>query len=163
MKLLSTAVPIVLSLLLILSISCLTVSANDRDTTALVNGLASFILPGAGQLLNDQPDKALQHFIVIVGIDAVSVFLAPVLYRSPYSLYSIGLAAHLGWSAFSAYDAYSVAKHQGGGIFDSSLNNFNNTEGLGPNLLKTANAVNHSTLSLEGNEWQSELSLSPID
>ncbi|GEM_PF-2318144 len=163
MKFLCTAVAILLSVLLMLNISCLTVSATDRNTTSLVNGLASFILPGAGQLLNDQPDKALQHFIIIVGIDATSYLLAPVLYHGAYSFYSIGLAAHLGWSAFSAYDAYTVAKHQGGGIFNSSLNNFNSADPLGAAPLKRVNGGIDGALSPGGIGYRSELSLSPID
>lgn len=41
----------------------------ERDP--LLYGLASFIIPGHGQYLNDEPGKALAHFIIAVAIPTV--------------------------------------------------------------------------------------------
>jgi len=91
------------------------------DLSPIVPSLASFILPGAGQLLNDQPEKALTHFVIIVGIDTATYFLAGSLYPGPWTTYRIGTALHLAWSGYSAYDAYQVASHRRRGIFGSSM------------------------------------------
>lgn len=98
-----------------------TIGIAAEDISPAVPSIASFILPGAGQFINDQPDKALTHFLIIVGIDSATIFLS----RSPmgYALnYSLGTALHLAWSGYSAYDAYRVAEEKNRSIFDSSLN-----------------------------------------
>ena len=91
------------------------------DISPVVPSIASFILPGAGQLINNQPEKALTHFIIIIGIDTATYLLAGSWYRASWTTYRLGTALHLAWSGYSAYDAYQVATGHRGGIFGSSL------------------------------------------
>ncbi len=75
---------------------------------AWIPGLASFALPGLGQLINDQMDKAILHFAVGIGIGAIGYgvgwYFNPLWYVTP--------ALYLGWAIYSGYDAYTVAKDQ---------------------------------------------------
>jgi hypothetical protein len=82
------------------------------QSDAWVPGLASLIIPGLGQLLNDQVDKAVLHFGVLIGIYVAGSLgsLAP-MYGQFWPI--IGLTAHLAWSAYSGIDAYNVAKETG--------------------------------------------------
>jgi hypothetical protein len=89
----------------------------DEEISPLVPSVASFILPGSGQLINDQPDKALTHFVVGIGI--YSSYTFTFLYRSP--LFRVIPLLNLAWSGYSAYDAYQVASDRRRGIFGSSL------------------------------------------
>ncbi|MCF7891008.1 hypothetical protein K9M78_07300 [Candidatus Bipolaricaulota bacterium] len=91
-------------------------SAAD-EISPVVPSLASFILPGSGQLINDQPNKALTHFIIGVGI--YSSYTFTFLYQSP--LYRLVPVLNLAWSGYSAYDAYQVARGRRQSIFGSSL------------------------------------------
>ena len=78
----------------------------------IVPAIASFVIPGGGQLLNDQPNKAVTHFVVSLGIyAAVYAYPSPI----PMQKINIALTAHLAWSAYSAYDAYIVARNRYGG------------------------------------------------
>jgi hypothetical protein len=81
-------------------------SSMAASSDAWIPGLASFVLPGLGQLINDEMDKAILHFAVGVGIYAVgfgvSWYFSPLWYITP--------ALGLGWAIYSGYDAYSVAK-----------------------------------------------------
>ena len=79
---------------------------------AWIPGVASFVLPGVGQLLNDQVDKAILHFGVMVAIN-VGTFYATSFFRYGYFRYSIVGLLHLGWAVYSGMDAYNVAKEQG--------------------------------------------------
>ncbi len=78
------------------------------SSDAWIPGLASFVLPGLGQLLNDQMDKAILHFAVGIGIGAIGYgvgwYFTPLWYVTP--------ALYLGWAIYSGYDAYTVAKDQ---------------------------------------------------
>ena len=98
----------------IASLSGVVVSAAQTQNEAWIPGLASFILPGLGQLLNNQPDKAVVHFgvdvAILVGGGYIATLLSPYYWYSGYSI--VGLA-HLAWSLYSAYDAYTVAKEKG--------------------------------------------------
>jgi len=87
------------------------VSAQDE---AWIPGLASFLIPGLGQVLNDEVSKGIVHFLVMVGIDAGARFLAYGLpsYLRLYMGYGIW-AFSLGWRAYSGLDAYNVAKDTG--------------------------------------------------
>ncbi len=78
----------------------------QESNEAWIPGLASFIIPGLGQLLNDQLDKALIHFGVDVAIYVAGFTLGGYI---PYTWYIVP-AAHLAWAAFSGLDAYNVAK-----------------------------------------------------
>jgi len=89
----------------------------DDEISPVVPSVASFILPGAGQLINDQPNKALTHFVVGIGI--YSSYTFTFLYRSP--LFRVIPILNLAWSGYSAYDAYQVASGRRRGIFGSSL------------------------------------------
>ncbi|MBS3812684.1 hypothetical protein KGY64_02540 [Candidatus Bipolaricaulota bacterium] len=137
-------------------------SAQEEDPTPFLNGLASFVLPGAGQFLNDEGEKAIQHFLIIVGIDTANILLARggFYYYTPYPL---GIA-HLAWSAYSAYDAYQVARRGGGNIFGSGLEDFdrdpvNPDEGVLWAVEKEENLPGFGELA----PYETELSLSPID
>jgi len=101
----------VVTLLVLTGLLVLAVGATGKDNDAWLPGLASFALPGLGQLINDQADKAFLHFGIMVGIDLGAYYLVRLLPYSYYSYPLIGLA-HLGWALYSAYDAYSVAKEQ---------------------------------------------------
>jgi len=76
------------------------------SSDAWIPALGSFVLPGLGQLLNDQMDKAILHFAVGVGIGAVGFGLG--WYFNP--LWYVTPALYLGWAIYSGYDAYTVAK-----------------------------------------------------
>ena len=85
-----------------------------QPNEAWIPGLASFLIPGLGQLMNNQPDKAILHFGVDVAIWVGGGYIASLMpgyyWYEGYSL--VGLA-HLAWSLYSGYDAYTVAKKQG--------------------------------------------------
>jgi hypothetical protein len=80
---------------------------------AWIPGLASFLLPGLGQLLNDEIDKAIIHFLVDVGIGVGGYFAVSVLPVPWYARTSLVAAAHIGWAIFSGLDAYNVAQDTG--------------------------------------------------
>lgn len=71
-------------------------------------GAASFVIPGLGQYLNGETDKALVHFLVAVSIPTVGYYAA-YLTLNPFLFYVVPLA-QLGWSLYSAMDAYNVAQ-----------------------------------------------------
>ena len=77
-----------------------------------VPGFASFVLPGLGQLLNDQIDRAIIHFAVDVGIVTLGSYAAALLPLGAVAFYAVP-ALHLGWAIYSGFDAYNVAKDQG--------------------------------------------------
>jgi TM2 domain-containing membrane protein YozV len=86
-------------------------SAEAATADAMVPGLASLLIPGLGQLLNDQVSKAILHFGVDVVIWYGGLYL---VYIDPYSYrYSLLGLAHLAWSLYSGYDAYTVARERG--------------------------------------------------
>jgi len=86
-----------------------TVSAVAQTNDAWIPGLASFVIPGLGQLLNDQMDRAIIHFGVSVAVWTLGIYggmyLPPLLIATP----ALGLA----WSVYSGFDAYNVAKDNG--------------------------------------------------
>ena len=108
--------------LLTIAMSTPALARDEITLDPIVPAIASFIIPGAGQLLNDQPDKAITHFAVAVGINALNYFLVYSVYTSSpaYSPY-LGGTLHLAWSAYSAFDAYEVAEDRRRGIRFSSL------------------------------------------
>lgn len=95
-----------------------------RSRDPLLYGLASFVLPGLGQYLNEEPGKALTHFLIAVA--APVACYAITYYTVPYYLprYSLCGLVSLGWGAYSAIDAYETAKR------------FNKKQGLALTLLK---------------------------
>ncbi|MCK5828455.1 hypothetical protein KAH43_08035 [Candidatus Bipolaricaulota bacterium] len=85
----------------------------QSNNDAWVPGIASFVLPGLGQLINDQMDRAILHFGVAVALNVGGYYVATLLpYRYYYSYSLVGLI-HLGWAVYSGLDAYDVAKDQG--------------------------------------------------
>ena len=92
-----------------LSLLFVTFGATAQNNDAWIPGLASFVLPGLGQLLNDDVSKAILHFGVDIAIIAAGYYIGLFL---PFGFYAIP-ALHLGWALFSGLDAYNVAKDTG--------------------------------------------------
>ena len=91
-----------------------TVSAAAQESAPWLPGLASLVIPGAGQLINDQMDRALLHFGVGLGISVGTWLVAAVVpYGVGLIVAPIGMLGSLGWAIYSAFDAYGVAKDQG--------------------------------------------------
>jgi hypothetical protein len=84
----------------------------QTNNDAWIPGLASFVLPGLGQFINDQTDKAILHLGIAIAVDVGVYYAAMLLPFSYLSAPLIGLA-HLGWAVYSGLDAYDVAKEQG--------------------------------------------------
>ncbi len=100
----------------LLAITPLAVGAQPaQPNEAWIPGLASFLIPGLGQLMNGQTDKAVLHFGVDVAIWVGGGYIARLIspYYYWYEGYSIVGLAHLAWSLYSGYDAYTVAKEKG--------------------------------------------------
>lgn len=93
------------------------IARETRPREPLLHGLASFLVPGLGQYLNDEPDKALIHFAVAVAIPLTCRFLIP-----DYELRSyLTPLFQLGWHVYSAVDAYKTAEHKEKYGFDFKL------------------------------------------
>ena len=100
-----------------------TVGAVAQTNDAWIPGLASFVLPGLGQLINDQMDKAILHFGIAVAVNVGGYYVAALLpFRYYYSYPLVGLL-HLGWALYSGLDAYEVAKARGFrlGVVDNGI------------------------------------------
>ncbi|MCR4391251.1 MAG: hypothetical protein NUV94_00375 [Candidatus Acetothermia bacterium] len=78
----------------------------EPNITPLVRGAASFVIPGLGQYLNGEYDKALTHFVVDVGLILGTSCLA---YLLPYPVFPVVGTAHTLWALYSAMDAYQTA------------------------------------------------------
>ncbi|MFC2095767.1 hypothetical protein ACFLSW_04945 [Candidatus Bipolaricaulota bacterium] len=89
-----------------------TFGASAQTNDAWIPGLASFVLPGFGQFLNDQVDKAILHLGIAVALDVGAYYIASLLPFSYYTYPLVGLV-HLGWGIYSGLDAYNTAKDQG--------------------------------------------------
>jgi len=88
------------------------VSASAQPSEAWIPGFASLLIPGLGQFLNDEVDKAILHFGVGVAINVAGYYAAVFLPLGTYG-YPVWGLAHLAWALYSAYDAYDVAKARG--------------------------------------------------
>jgi hypothetical protein len=86
---------------------CVSFGTLAASSDAWIPGLASFVLPGLGQLLNDQMDKAILHFAVGVGIGVAGYGIG--WYVLPGAWYLVP-TLYFAWSLYSGYDAYTVAK-----------------------------------------------------
>ena len=86
--------------------------AAAQPSEAWIPGVASLVLPGLGQFLNDEVGKAFLHLGIGIAIDVGAYYIATLLPFSYYSYPLIGLA-HLAWGLYSGYDAYTVAKDRG--------------------------------------------------
>ena len=89
-----------------------TFGASAQTNDAWIPGLASFVLPGLGQFLNDEIDRAILHFGIAVALDVGAYYVAALLPFSYYTYPIVGLV-HLAWGLYSGLDAYDVAKAQG--------------------------------------------------
>jgi hypothetical protein len=88
--------------------------AAQESQDAWIPGVSSFLIPGLGQLLNDQVDKAIIHFGVGLAIPAAGTFVVSVLPREMWTAgYSVLALATIGFRAYSGLDAYKVAKDTG--------------------------------------------------
>jgi len=94
---------------LVLGLLVVSISASAASQ-AWIPGVASLAIPGLGQLLNDEVDKALVHFVVGLGISAVGFGIGWYVLPGAWYLFP---TLYLAWSVYSAYDAYTVAKDQG--------------------------------------------------
>jgi len=83
----------------------------QENTDPWIPGIASFCIPGLGQLLNDEMGKAVLHFGVVVALQVGGWYLAELF--PVVSDYRYSLIAHLAWALCSGYDAYTVAKERG--------------------------------------------------
>ncbi|QAA77013.1 MAG: hypothetical protein BIP78_1247 [Candidatus Bipolaricaulis sibiricus] len=83
----------------------------EPNPIPLIHGIASFALPGLGQYLNTEYDKALLHFAVDVGLIALGrLVLWPLVYSiSPWYGYGVLALPHTLWALYSGWDAYTVA------------------------------------------------------
>ncbi len=97
----------------ILLIGMVVTSNAQQNTDVWIPGIASFCIPGFGQLLNDEMSKAAFHFGVDVALWVGGFYLSELLPILIGSRYSLIVLAHLAWSVYSAYDAYTVAKERG--------------------------------------------------
>ena len=89
-----------------------TFGASAQTNDAWIPGLASFVLPGLGQFINDEMDKAIIHLGIAVALDVGAFYVAALLPFSYYTYPLVGLV-HLAWGVYSGFDAYNVAKDQG--------------------------------------------------
>jgi len=109
--------PKIVGYLLVIALLAAGFSSTARareDLSPIVPAIASFVIPGSGQLVNDQPNKALAHFVVGVGVSSV--------YYLPFNpIWRVLPALQLAWHGYSSYDAYQVASGRKGSIFDASI------------------------------------------
>ncbi len=86
----------------------------EPNPIPLIHGIASFVIPGLGQYLNGEYNKALLHFAVDVTLIVGGGYLAAVLPYPGFSLYwGVGLL-HTAWALYSGWDAYTVALRREG-------------------------------------------------
>lgn len=90
-----------------------TVGAVAQTNDAWIPGLASFVIPGLGQLINDEMDRAILHFGIAVALNVAGYYTASLLPIPYFYSYPVVGLLHLGWSLYSGFDAYDVAKTQG--------------------------------------------------
>lgn len=94
----------------------------EPSLTPLIRGMASFVLPGFGQYLNGEYDKALTHFLVMVVLDVGTWYVANLL--PYYPAYLITGGVHTLWALYSAVDAYQTALELEGLSLELSPNGF---------------------------------------
>ncbi len=79
-----------------------------KERNPLLMGLASFIIPGLGQFLQGDTDKALTHLLIGIAIPVVGSYLA-VASPMPGLVYTATAIAHLSWAIYSGVDSYRMA------------------------------------------------------
>ncbi len=135
----SRSVTIIVVLLLVINLVSVSGAAQD-NTDALVSGLMSFLVPGAGQLINDEPDKAIVHFGVFGGIWIASSTI-------PY-FFRFGLLADFAWRGYSGYEAYQVARGRKNRSIFSSLSFENEKRNFQKASVENLGLSNNEGLSL---------------
>lgn len=104
----------VVGLVAVVGLGVAGVGRQEPNPIPLVHGIASFAVPGLGQYLNGEYDKALVHFAVDVVLLLGGGYLAAILPYPGFSLYwGVGLA-HTLWALYSGWDAYTVALRREG-------------------------------------------------
>ena len=83
--------------------------AAEKARDPLIYGLGSFVIPGLGQYLNGDSDKALRHFIIGVAIPVVGYY-AGFISPFPVLIWAVTGLARFGWSVYSGFDAYDTAQ-----------------------------------------------------
>jgi hypothetical protein len=96
----------------IVCLLALTFGASAQPNQAWIPGVASLALPGLGQFLNGEVDKAFLHLGIAIALDIGAYYAASLLPFSYYTYPIVGLV-HLAWGLYSGLDAYNVAKEQG--------------------------------------------------
>ena len=96
----------------VLGLLALTFGATAQPDQAWIPGVASLILPGVGQFLNDEIDKAFLHLGIAIALDVGTYYVAALLPFTYYRYPLMGLV-HLLWGLYSGLDAYNVAKDRG--------------------------------------------------
>ena len=86
----------------------------EPNPIPLIHGIASFVIPGLGQYLNAEYDKALVHFTVDVVLLVGGGYLAAFVPYPGFSLFFGGGLAHTLWALYSGWDAYQVALRRQG-------------------------------------------------
>lgn len=97
---------------MVVCLLALTFGASAQPNQAWIPGVASLALPGLGQFLNDEVDKAFLHLGIAIALDIGAYYAASLLPFSYYTYPIVGLV-HLAWGLYSGLDAYNVAKEQG--------------------------------------------------
>lgn len=92
-----------------MSFSQVTFAQSDEARSPMLYGLGSFVIPGLGQLLQAEPQKALIHFGVAIAIPVVGT-LAAIASPVPELVGAITGLASLGWAVLSSIDAYRLAQ-----------------------------------------------------
>lgn len=96
----------------VLSLLVLTFGAAAQPSQAWIPGVASLVLPGLGQFLNDELDKAILHLGIAIALDVGAFYVASLLPFTYFTYPIVGLV-HLAWGLYSGLDAYNVAKESG--------------------------------------------------
>jgi len=86
-------------------------SAQDEEAGPFIPAILSLIIPGWGQLVNGEVNKAILHFALDIANWTIWSLLSSLPSPIPTG-YLSGVAA-LGLRIYSAYDAYTVAEKRG--------------------------------------------------
>ncbi|GAB4304716.1 MAG: hypothetical protein Kow0097_02050 [Candidatus Bipolaricaulota bacterium] len=101
-------------LAVVVGLSVLGWAQTEPNPIPLIHGIASFAIPGLGQYLNAEYNKALVHFAVDVVIVVGGGYVAAILPPPGVPLYwGVGLV-HTLWALYSGWDAYAVALRREG-------------------------------------------------
>lgn len=87
--------------------------ARARPRDSLLYGLGSLIIPGLGQFLNDEPGRALIHFLVALALPVICEIVTDEILPWPFPRRhrrTICSLLSLIWHAHSAIDAYETAE-----------------------------------------------------